>query len=219
MTISAVVLDVDGTVATCPYDFGAMRAAIAVIAARFHVATSTLGVRGILEQIARVTQLLGPEGEAFRHEAEAAVRAIEVAAARGASLLPGAAAALQSLQADGLAVALITRNCREAARIVLDGFPCYDALLTREDVPKAKPDPDHVLRALTAVARRAEEAAVAGDHAFDMQAGRDAGAGVCIGVRTGNSSDESLLSAGAMVVLDSIAELPAWLRSFRREER
>ncbi len=215
--ITAIVLDVDGTVATCPYDFEAMRAAVARLARAYGVEVAALGVRAVLEQIDAVSGLLGGQGPRFRAEAEAAVEAVEVSAANHATLLPGAADALHTLRARGLAVALITRNCRTVAETVLRAFDGYDVLLTRNDVPAVKPDPDHVLRALAHVGYPPDEAAMVGDHAFDMQAGRAARTQVCVAVRTGNSPDESLTAAGADVVLDSLADLPAWLVTY--EER
>lgn len=216
-TITAAVLDVDGTIVTCPYDFDAMRAAVGQIAARYRVNTGDLGFKAVLEQIAAVTELLGPRGGEFRALAEDAIAEIEVTAASAATLLPGARDALDALRARGVAVALITRNCRAAARTVLHGLDCYDLLLTRDDVPRVKPDPDHVLRSLALLDRLPGQAALVGDHPFDMQAGRAAGVRVCIGVRSGNSPDDSLLSAGADLILDSLADLPLWLTQY--EER
>jgi len=214
MPITAAVLDVDGTVATCPYDFDAMRAVVARIAARHDIDTASLGVRGVIEQIALVADRLGEGGQTFREEADAAVRAIEVSAARGASLLPGAPEALAALQHSGLALALITRNCRQAAEIVLrDCDGCYAVLLTRDDVPLAKPHPDHVFRAITALGRVPEHTVVVGDHDYDMQAGRAAGVRLRIAVRTGNRSDDHLRAAGADHIIDALADLPDWLRA------
>lgn len=214
MPITAAVLDVDGTIATCPYDFDAMRAAVARIAARHHIDTASLGVRGIIEQIDLVADRLGDDAQTFREEADAAVKEIEVAAARGASLLPGAPEALAHLQRSGLAIGLITRNCRDAAEIVLrDGDGCYGVLLTRDDVPLAKPDPDHVLRAIAALGRLPEHTVVVGDHDYDMQAGRAAGVRLSVAVRTGNRPDDALRAAGADHIIDALADLPAWLRA------
>lgn len=212
MPIDAAVLDVDGTVATCPYDFEAMRAAIAEIAARWRVDVRSLGVRGIIEQIGRIAAQLREEGPAFREAAERAVREIELAAARGARILPGAAEALAELRRAGVSIALITRNCRGAAEMVLRELDSYEVLLTRDDVPDPKPDPDHVLRSLAAMGRSADRAVVVGDHGYDMQAGRAAGARFCVAVRTGSSSDESLREAGADDVINALADLPGWLR-------
>ena len=214
MPITAAILDVDGTVATCPYDFDAMRAAVARIAARHDIDTASLGVRGVLEQIALVANRLGEGVQTFRQEADAAVKAIELSAARGASLLPGAPEALADLRRSGLGVALITRNCRDAAEIVLrDCDGRYAVLLTRDDVPLAKPDPDHVFRAIAALGRVADHTIVVGDHDFDMQAGRAAGVRLCVAVRTGDRPDEALRAAGADHIIDTLADLPAWLRA------
>jgi phosphoglycolate phosphatase len=210
-----VILDVDGTVATCPYDFDAMRAAVADVAARWGMDVEALGIRGIIEQIEALALQLGDDGSAFRAEATQAVVDLEVTAARQVRVLPGAAAALRTLHQRGIAIALITRNCRAATDIVLAGFTDYDLLLTRDDVPRAKPDPDHVHRCLAALGASAERTAVVGDHVYDMEAGRAAGARLCLGVRTGSSSEQSLLEAGAHAVIGSIADLPAWLEDHR----
>jgi len=209
--IEAVILDVDGTVATCPYDFEAMRAAVRRLAAARGVDTAQLGIRGIIEQIDAVANRLPDDAARFREEAEAAVIEMEVESARTAELLPGAAEALSRLRREGLAIALITRNCRAASELVLGGFDDYDVLLTRDDVPHLKPHPDHIRRALAAVGRSPDCAAVVGDHIFDMQAGVAAGVRLCVGVRTGSSSEADLLKAGAGDVIDSLADLPQWL--------
>ena len=216
MPIDVAVLDVDGTVATCPYDFDAMRAAVGRIAARWRVDTKALGVRGIIEQIEETAKRLGDSGEAFRQEAERAVVALEVPAARQAVLLPGVSDALARLRRQGVAIALITRNCRAATDLVLRGSNEYDLLLTRDDVPYVKPNPDHVHRCLTALGRTPDRAVVVGDHPYDIHAGRAARVRFCLGVRTGNSSDATLLEAGADDVIGSLADLPDWV-SARKE--
>ncbi len=213
MPIYAAVLDVDGTVATCPYDFDAMRAAVAEIAARYRIDAPPLGIRGIIEQINHIAAQLGEEGLAFRKTAESAVQRLEMEAALGATLLSGAGEALAEIKKSGVSVALITRNCRGAAELVLRELDSYEVLLTRDDVPDPKPDPDHVLRALKAMNKRADQAIMVGDHTYDMQAGRAAAVKYCVAVRTGYTSDEKLREAGADDIINSLCELPSWLRS------
>ena len=216
-SIRVIILDVDGTVVSCPIDFGAMRKAVEHVANRWSFDVKTLGVRGIIEQIRLAAEALQEHGSAFQEEAEGAVVQIEVDAAEAAKLLPGAAEALAQLRKDGYAVALITRNCRAASQVVLRELNDYDILLSRDDVPRPKPDPDHVHRTLSALGFSPKQAIMVGDHGFDMQAGRAAGVRLCIGVRTGNSADASLTDAGADVVLDSLADLPDWLRRHREQ--
>lgn len=211
MRVRAVVLDVDGTVATCPYDFEAMREAVGRAARRWGVDAAALGVRGIIEQIAAVASRLGADGDRFRKEAEAAVVALEIEGARRSRLLPGAAEAIGRLRRRGIAVGLITRNCRMASEIVLRDLREYDSLLARDDVPLPKPNPDHVHRSLAALGVEAAAAVMVGDHSYDMEAGRAAGVRACVGVSTGGSQDQALLEAGADVVLASVMQLPEWL--------
>ena len=88
--IEAFVLDVDGTVVTCPYDFEAMRAAVAAIAAEYGLRTSELAVRGVLEQIEAARACLGGDGAEFARRAARAVQDIELRGAAAATFLSGA---------------------------------------------------------------------------------------------------------------------------------
>jgi len=54
---------------------------------------------------------------------------------------------------------------------------------------------------------------VVGDNPHDLQMARSAGAGVAIGVLTGNSGAEDLLPL-ADAVLASVVDLPVWLREY-----
>ena len=56
----------------------------------------------------------------------------------------------------------------------------------------------------------AAEVAMVGDNRHDMEMGRTAGCGACVGVLTGTSAAADLAPL-ATVVLDSIAALEAWL--------
>lgn len=189
-----------------------MRAAVKRVAEKWGFDTGKLRAAGVLEQVAMIAAELKEKGAGFRQEAERVIVAIEAQAAEAAQLVSGAPEALEDLRERGFAIALITRNCRAAAEVVLRHLRAYDVLLTRDDVPRPKPDPDHVHRSLVAIGRTPNRTAMVGDHPYDMRAGRAAGLCLCIGVRTGHSPDVSLLDAGADVVMDSIADLPSWLR-------
>lgn len=79
-------------------------------------------------------------------------------------------------------------------------------LVGADDVVKAKPDPEPVLKTLSAMGFKANEALVVGDMNVDILMGRNAGAKTC-GVTYGNGTKQELEEAGADYLIDSIDEL------------
>ena len=79
-------------------------------------------------------------------------------------------------------------------------------LVGADDVVKAKPDPEPVLKTLSAMGFKASEALVVGDMNVDILMGRNAGAKTC-GVTYGNGTKQELEEAGADYLIDSIDEL------------
>lgn len=166
----------------------------------------------VMEWIAHVTALLEAHGHpadaaALHADAHAAIRRVEVEAAARGSLFSFTRPMLAKLAALDVSVAIVTRNCPEAVRAV---FPDVDALcpclLTRDDVPRVKPDPDHLLRALGMLGRAPAEALMVGDHPMDIVTGHRAGT-LTAGVTSGESPARALHEAGAHVVADDCAAL------------
>jgi len=79
-----------------------------------------------------------------------------------------------------------------------------------DDVEKAKPSADPVLKTLSATGFNASEALVVGDMNVDILMGLNAGAKTC-GVTYGNGTKKELEEAGADYIIDSIEELPGIL--------
>ena len=127
-----------------------------------------------------------PEGEqimpyidrlpaAAGRRARATVEAIEMEAAVGAELNPGAPELLGELRARGLRLALITNNHRAAMVSMVEKFGLhFDLLLSREDAD-LKPAPDLVNLALRRFCLRPAEACFIGDGKYDRMASQAAG--------------------------------------------
>jgi len=79
-----------------------------------------------------------------------------------------------------------------------------------DSVRYAKPAGDMVHAFCRVCSLEPAEVAVVGDNPHDIEMGRAAGAGLMVGVLTGNSG-RSDFGELADVVLDSIADLPAYL--------
>jgi phosphoglycolate phosphatase len=97
---------------------------------------------------------------------------------------------------------------KHVAMLQLDTL--IDFVAGYDSVVKAKPAGDMVHAFCNACALRPNEVAVVGDNPHDLEMARNAGAGLAIGVLSGNSRTEDL-SALADAMLANIGELPAYL--------
>jgi phosphonatase-like hydrolase len=159
--------------------------------------------------------------EVFRHltgnDEAAAQRAneqFEIAYAEliseiGVEAIAGAGDVIAGLRASGLKVALTTGfspQTRDAVLARLDWQ--VDVALSPADAGRGRPAPDLVLTALLRTGATCVAAvAVVGDTMSDVRSGRNAGAGLVVGVTTGAHTREQLESAGADLVLDSVRDL------------
>jgi len=129
--------------------------------------------------------------------------------------IPGAEDTIRALRERGLRIAFTTGFAPTTATAILTALGwsgLADVVLTPEDAGRGRPAPDLPLTALLRT-RTSSVAAmvVVGDTESDAASGRAAGAGLVVGVLTGARSAETLTAAGADLVLDSVAELPAAL--------
>lgn len=143
---------------------------------------------------------------------------VEMTDAPGFRLMPSVVETLDYLDGLGAAVTvgLATGNVREAARIKLEraglwprfavgGFGCDHrdrARLVARAIERAC--------AHTGVdALAPEQVVVVGDTPFDVQAARACGARA-VAVATGTATRADLLACGPDILLETLAELPAW---------
>jgi len=221
MTVRAVVFDFDGTLAVPTIDFAAMKRDLWTLARQVLPWVEDPGNTPSLEWIeALLADLSGRDAraaEALRPRLAGRVREIELEAASRGALMPFARPLLSRLRREGVGCAIITRNCAEAVkRVFPDAASLVAGVLTREDVPRVKPDPEHLLAALERLGVPPDEAAMVGDHIQDVQTGKRAGARA-VGVLTGASTRDEFLAAGADLVVgdgaDAVAALLGWDRS------
>lgn len=130
--------------------------------------------------------------------------------------IPGARAVLEELRSRGLKIALTTgfgRSTADAIIAHLGWGGLADVVLTPADAGRGRPAPDLALAALLRTQGSSVGAMVCvGDTESDARSGRAAGAGLVVGVLTGSRDEDSLRSAGADIVIASVADLPALLR-------
>lgn len=219
--ITLAVLDMAGTTVA---DDGLVERAFVRAADRLGVAPDLDYVRATMgeSKISVFRALFGDEGLARRANTEFERAYAELVGTGAVTALPGAADAIGELRARGCAIALTTGFARVTQDAILDALgwrDIADLALCPADAGRGRPYPDMVLTALLRTGTDdVRHIAVAGDTAYDMLAGRRSGASVVAGVLTGAHGARQLTEAGATQVLGSVAELPAVLDAWTRQD-
>jgi HAD superfamily hydrolase (TIGR01509 family) len=122
--------------------------------------------------------------------------------------LPGARELLDHLTRAGVPWAIATSGWMESARPALDllGVGREMPVITREQVLRAKPDPDLFLAAAARLGLPIEASVVVGDSVWDLLAARRARA-LGVGLLSGGYGDDELSRAGAYRVYQDPADL------------
>ncbi len=135
----------------------------------------------------------------------------ELEASEKAEAFPHSIELLNILKSKGKNIGVITRNSKAASMKTLEvsGLMKYmDVIVTREDVAKVKPDPEHVEVAIKFLEKKAEDTVVIGDHKYDISSGKRAGC-FTIGILSGVSSEELLNEAD--LIVSSLEEIISFL--------
>jgi phosphonatase-like hydrolase len=118
---------------------------------------------------------------------------------------------VEELKSRGIAVALTTGfspATREVLINILGWSELFSLRVSPADAGRGRPAPDMILLcALRSRVSAVQTIMVVGDTASDMQAGRRAGVGQCVGVLSGTDNEARLLESGADSVLDSVVDL------------
>jgi HAD superfamily hydrolase (TIGR01549 family) len=122
--------------------------------------------------------------------------------------LPGAMELLVHLSAIGVPWAVATSGRMRSARPGFDllGIPPAAPLITRDQVQRAKPDPDLFLAAADRLGVEITDSIVVGDSVWDMLAARRARA-LGVGLLSGGYGQDELERAGAYRVYQDPADL------------
>lgn len=116
----------------------------------------------------------------------------------------------------GTRLAIATSRMSDGAQQILGAMRIldrFDVIVGLQDVENAKPHPEPVLKALSALNVRPEEAIMVGDVPDDMLAGKSAGTHA-IGVASALHPADRLVEAGADTVIRALDELIALVSSY-----
>jgi HAD superfamily hydrolase (TIGR01509 family) len=123
--------------------------------------------------------------------------------------LPGAVRLLQHLNSARIPWAICTSGRMATAKYNLEKLgldPSSTVIVTRDDVERAKPDPDLFIAAASRLAIPIECAIIVGDSIWDMLAARRS-RGLGVGLLSGGYGEDELERAGAIRVYEDPADL------------
>ncbi len=218
------VFDCDGTLVDSLS--GIVAAMEGAFRAHGHAVPSSDAVRRVvgLPLVDAIAALL-PELERHGHAAlsesyRESFRQVRGRAEHDEPLYPGAVAAIEALEAAADTVlGIATGKSRRGLTATMEKCGLggrFVTMQTSDDGP-GKPHPDMLHRAMTHVGTAPEDTVMIGDTTFDMLMARAAGTGA-VGVAWGYHGVEELRAAGAHVVVDSFAEVPAVFDSLTRRD-
>ncbi|MHA6644366.1 HAD family hydrolase [Mesorhizobium sp. A623] len=127
--------------------------------------------------------------------------------------LPGSKDAIASLHGSGFRLGVATNDSTSGAEktlLALGMAQMFDAAYGYDAVANPKPAPDTVQAFSDLTGLRSTEIAMVGDNRHDLEMARAGGCGLAIGVLSGTGTRQALAEM-ADVLLDSIADLPAYL--------
>jgi len=202
----ALLFDLDGTLVDSVYQHvPAWRTALE--AAGLDLPTWRIHRRVGMSAGLMVNALAREMGREFSAQEGAALQAAHARAFRELAPhvrpLPGAIALLHELSERGVPWAIATSGSRSTAGPNLGKLevPPSVPVITRDEVPFAKPDPDLFLAAAARLGVAITNCVVVGDSIWDMLAARRAGA-LGVGLLSGGYSRQEHVEVGAYRVFD-----------------
>lgn len=205
-----IILDFDGTIAdTRPVILNTFHRTLDAMHLPQHTDDEIAATIGL--PLLKAFPVLHPMDEEMAALCTTTYRRIfeDVNAEIGVPMFPHVADTLRQLHNQGCTLSIATSRGYKSVVDFIKGFHLDDIItfvIAAEDVKHAKPDAEPVIKTLKHYGMKAEDAVVIGDTHFDILMGRNAGC-TTIGVSYGNGSRESLIEAGADMVVDDFAEI------------
>lgn len=209
--LETFIFDFDGTLAELTINFRALKARIEKMAEKYvnPLSPSKLPVLERIEEIADfIRERSRYDSKAFREKALELVKKTEIRHASRGKLFPFTRPLLAALMKFRYRIAVVTRNCEPAVRIVFPDIEKFcHVFLAREHVKHVKPHPCHIEKALAMLGSADRSSTILiGDHPLDIRAGLTVGVWTA-GVASGRINMAQLIEAGAHYVAENCLDL------------
>ena len=224
LPVKALIFDLDGTLAAFNLDYRTVRKLVKNYLVGRGIPDNLLSLDESVFEMLRKTEAWARESgksegfiDELRYEALNTTESYELEAASRTNLLPGVVQTLRALRTMGLRIGLCTINSEKSVDRILERFnlaSLFDVTVSRNQVRHVKPDPEHLLVALKVLGVAPEETLVVGDSRVDMQSAKALGA-IAVGLPTGVSSVEQLMTGGADYIVTEMSDVPLLVRRLK----
>lgn len=226
LTIEAVIFDLDGTLANFNLDYKTLRSEVRTYLMSTGVPASLLDVNESIFEMLKKAEIFiknsSKSPEAFvevRTQALAIAEKYEMEAATTTNLLTGAVETLKELQKMNLKIGLCTTSSEKAANYILQRFKIegfFKVVVSRDKVKYVKPHTEHFEVALKTLGVHAKSALIIGDSVVDMQSAKELKV-IAVGLPTGLTTTEQLMSNGANYIITSLTDLPVLVKKIKED--
>jgi HAD superfamily hydrolase (TIGR01549 family) len=224
LAIEAVIFDLDGTLAHFNLDYKALRSEVRTYLMSKRVPASVLDVNESIFEMLKKAEIFVKNNrkspEAFvevRTQALGIAEKYEMEAATTTNLLAGAVETLKELQKMNLKLGLCTTSSDKAMNYILQRFKIdsfFKVVVPRDKVKYVKPHTEQFEVALKTLGVHAKTALIVGDSIVDMQSAKELKA-IAIGLPTGLTTTEQLMSNGANYIITSLTDLPLLVKKIK----
>jgi phosphoglycolate phosphatase-like HAD superfamily hydrolase len=211
----AVIFDLDHTLLKSNINFSEMKSNILnYLKQNLSLSMEQYRDRSTHEIISYAIKSLGEQGKSETvpkvvGELNRIMTDIEMKYVSNATLLQGAAQALNRLKIAGIKIGILTRSCREYTDETLKstGLSMFvDEVAARDDCDNPKPEPNQVYWLMDKMKVKPDHVVMVGDHPIDLLCAKNAGVSF-VGVLTGSWGMEQMKKLGPTVI-SSVKELP-----------
>jgi len=223
--IKAVIFDLDGTLTEFNLDIKACRTEVIQNLSRQGIPKKLFSLKeSAFDMQLKVVNHLGIKATSkklaqIRNTIFSIVEKHELLAAQKTKMFPRIPETLRTLREMDLNLALCTISGKEASAHILNQFKIkqfFDAIVPRESVTAVKPDPVHLQAVLDALNVSSNETIFVGDSVKDVVCANQLNV-LAVGVTTGLSSEEQLISSGAHYVVSSANEIPKLVSNLNKQ--
>ncbi len=222
MLASAVIFDLDGTLAIFNLDYKTLRAEVRSYLIKTGVPISVLNVNESVFDMLKNAEIFhkksGKNFEEIRSKISAIAEKFELEAAATTNLQSGAIETLKELTRMKLKIGLCTTSSEKVANYILRRFKIeefFKVVVARDKVKYVKPSTEQFEIALKALEASPMETVIVGDSIVDMQSAKELKA-VAIGLPMGISTLNQLRTHGANYIITALTDLPILIKEINK---